>query len=301
MISLKEVKSKLDIDSIKNIVKGTSRNTFLLKSKNKRYVLKLHDKEEKRDLQKKINYLKKINSKKEITVNPINDKVLEFEDAVGYYYEYFEGVHYTNAKIPNKLFRFGEIVGEFSRVTKDLEPTIKSNSYEETAIRKSKEWVKKEGPYTDLIEKGLKLTEKLRKKKYRSQIIHGDLHFDNVIYNKKTKEYRIIDVSTISKGILAREISVMISYALSNSSEENKKVITKLLEGYESKFKLTKKEKQAMPALMVLRKIGEIKWLLKQLNSKKIKRKDFDRWAGGSVKQLKIITSHFEELEKTFV
>ena len=42
---------------------------------------------------------------------------------------------------------------------------------------------------------------------------------------------------------------------------KNKKIIEALLNGYESKFKLTTKEKLTIPSLMILRKFSEIKWL----------------------------------------
>jgi len=307
-IMFPEIKKKflekgLVVESIKKLKVGTSRNSYLITTKDKKYILKLYDKGKLKEIQRKINYLRKINAKKEITVNPINSKVMEFGKFVGYFYGFFEGIHYRYAKLSRKFFKFGEIVGEFSKQTKNIIPVTKSNSREKRKIKESLKIIKffeekNDKKVVELMKQGLLYLKNLDK--YRSQLIHGDLHFDNVLYNEKTKEFRIIDVDGIGRGVVPREVLVMPSYAIDKSVSENKKIIKEMMKGYEFKFKLTRKEKKAIPVLMILRKNDEITWLVKQFLGKKINEKEFNRFLGGSIKQLKIIIDQFDILERLF-
>ncbi len=146
----------------------------------------------------------------------------------------------------------------------------------------------------------LKLEEEYDGSKYRTQLVHRDLHFDNVLYDKKTKNYCIIDTSDLENSILSQEIMVMMSYLIRNNNYRNKKMITELMSGYESQIKLTKKEKMAIPLLIIVRKLGECLWLIEQYKKEKLNRKDRNFFLKDSVEQLEIAVKQFDNLKKIF-
>jgi|TARA_Y100000310_G_scaffold193794_1_gene193744 Ser/Thr protein kinase RdoA (MazF antagonist) len=307
---IKKILSKegLNISSIKKLDIGTSRNSYLLISNKKKYVLKLYDKKEKGKIQKKIDYIKKINKKKKITTIPINSKVLKFKNTIGYFYEFFEGVHYREIKIPRKLFKFGQIVGEFSKQSSKItSKNIKYDNLGKRAIKDSKKTIKflenKKGFYKEtskIMKEGLPLIDTSNFKKCRMRIVHGDIHFENVLYNKKQNKYQIIDIDGTWIKIIPIEILVIISYSLSNSTSNNKRIIKEIIKGYESKFKLTRSEKQSIPSLLILRKNGEIIWLLDKVLNKRFNEKEFRKFTTHSRNNLRTIIDNFEELKKIF-
>lgn len=317
-MKLKDLKERLSgmefkVKSVKKLYAGTSRTTYLINTDKGKYVLKLYEKRKKSNIQKLINLLIKINSKKEITINPINSKILLFNDYVGFIYRFFEGKHFTQLKIRNKLFEFGKVVGDFNKLTKNISLKMSPrernmiNNYVEHMLYEAKKTMnflnKKHDSYSlkiaKLMEKGIPIVKKeYNGSKYRIQLIHGDLHFDNIIYDTKSKKYLIIDMDGLRNAFLVQEISVMLSYLLTNSPNENKRRIKGILGGYESKVKLKVKEKKALPFLMILRKFSQIVWLISQFNKKKITKREFRLFMNGSLKQLKIIINQYEQLKK---
>lgn len=312
--NLKDIKSTLinygfNVDKIVRLHNGTSRNSLLVHIDGEKYILKLYPKSSKSSVRNWITLLRQINSKEEITINPLNDRVLVFGDYVGFLYEFIEGKHYREIRISIKYYNFGKIVGKFNRLTKNMLCYGNSNKDIIKTQREAKKFIKKidgTNKYFSDIQRLMIQAIRLFDKEYdgykfRTQLIHGDLHFDNVLYDKKNKKYVIIDTDGLDNGILAREIMVIISYQLTNYNVKNKKTINEFIKGYESEFKLTKKEKSLIPLLMIPRKLGEIMWLVSKLKEGKISNKEFKFFMNkGSVKQLKIILNQFENLKKIF-
>ncbi|MEK6819829.1 MAG: hypothetical protein AABY03_01360, partial [Nanoarchaeota archaeon] len=125
MVLLSDIKGELEkysinINSFAKFSGGTSANTYILKSNNNKYILKLYNLSDKKRVKYLINCLKKVNQKGIIAIDPINSKVLEVGKEVGYFYEFFPGESYDKCRIQNKLFSFGKIVGKFSNQTKNI-------------------------------------------------------------------------------------------------------------------------------------------------------------------------------------
>jgi len=298
-------KLNMEIISIKKVDSGTSKNSYIINTNNGMLMLKLYDLKKRIKIQKQVNILRRINLKKEITINPLFSRVLITDKYCGYVYKYFNGKSFFSVKIPNKLIIFGEIVGEFSKLTKNIKLDDPTSFSIKNKIRESRriifDLIKKGDKYseiiTNLMSDGIDILKREKfEKSYRSQIIHGDLHFDNVLYNSKTKKYLIIDIDGLEKSYVIREIVVSMSYMIGKSILKNKKIIEALLNGYESKFKLTTKEKLTIPSLMILRKFSEIKWLISNNDMGKYKPKEYKRYMDYSLKQLRIIINQYDSL-----
>ena len=297
----------MNIKGIKQLG-GTSGNTFMIRTGKKDYVLKLYSKKDLNKVKYQMDILKKLNMEGRITIDPINDEPLRVGGKVGFIYEFVDGKHYRELRIKNKLLRFSQFVGRFSKVASRIGLNrMGGDRWVRHETRIFTQWAKKLDKRNDryyqnlskLIKSGLPLVEKdLNGKTFRTQVIHGDLHHDNVIYDKKSGLLLIIDTDGLEEGILAREILVPISYELTSSPSKNKKIITESLKGYESETKLTRKEKEAIPALMLLRKFGEIVWLIMQNENGNITNDLSKRAMAGTVKQLRIVLSQYENLKK---
>jgi len=257
-----------------------------------------------------INYLIKINDKKKIALAPINKKVLEIGDMVGYFYEFFPGKNYSKIKIPRKLYSFGKIVGEFSQQSKNIalkswEDINKNKKDTLEGIRNlRRSLTNKQDIYLEifsLIDSSWPLVDKSPiKGKYRKQLVHGDLHMDNVFYNEKTKKSLIADVDGLDGRIISKEVAVILSYELTNSVNKNEKMIREIFRGYESKYELTRSEKKIIPQLMIIRKYGEILWLVEQYRKGSISVREFKTFIRTSLRHLRIISGQYSKLSEIF-
>ena len=72
------------------------------------------------------------------------------------------------------------------------------------------------------------------------------------------------------------------------------------MEGYCSKINLTRKEIEAIPLLMIIRKLGEIMWLFSQYKKGRLSNKEKLRFMKNSVEQLTYIVSQYERLKRIF-
>jgi len=300
----------LDIKSVKQLPYGAMRNTYLIKTNKKKYILKVFDKSKKRQIQKIIKILNQINLKKEITINPINKRVLSFENSVGFIYHFFNGEVFEKILLPNKLSEFGEIVGEFNSKTLKFSKirNKSSKSFIEAEIKKFRETIKflskNKRIYSkyiiDLFERGINIIENSGYYSVRVCLIHGDLHFQNVLYNITQKDFRIIDCLNIDSGFLPREIMVVISHIIKDDVDKNKKIIKEVLGAYSSRVKLTKDELKSIPLFMLIHKMGEVNWLVTRYNKKEIPKSVFDEFMAIDPEQLEKIINQFGNLSKSF-
>lgn len=299
-----EIKNAFEKDfgriySIEKLVKGTSGNTFIINS-DKKYILKLHG--NKKLLQKKIRQLRKINEKNEITINPTSPKVLGNDKFFGYAYKYFEGETYENSNDKNKIFILGKLAGIFDKQAKVLTKPCKNNKYYKEVIqsyKKNKDYFCKlpnKEELIEVLEKGFKLLKDFGGKKFRCQIVHSDIHFQNVLYYKK--KYKIIDIDGLRENNLVIEPVTMVSFFMQYPNfEKNAKLF---LKGYESEFKLLKEEKLAIPYFSLLRAFGEILWFIFQLKNGFNTLDQYNKWTNNSIQKAKIIMNDFDKLLKLF-
>jgi len=287
---------------------GTNKNCYIVRSENKKFVLKLYPISKKKKIQLLIDRLRKINEKKKITLFPLNKKVISLGNNCGFMYEFFEGKNYSQTKYKNNFELFGSIVGEFTLTAKRISKPSLDSKYLKEEI-KLLEWFIPEikdkkifdNNVVEILQKSKYIANnELKNLKFPSQIIHGDIHMDNVLYNEKNKSYLIIDIDGIRNRPRICDIVVIISYSLTKNKKNNVKVIKSIMEGYSSKVKLTKKEKTSLPFFMIPRKIGELVFLYSQRNKKILSEKEFRRFSKGSLDKLKIIIDQYDYLVKLF-
>jgi len=299
-------------DSVKMAPKGTAMETYFVKCGKDKFVLKLHHSWSKRRVQKLIGLLLKINSKKEMVVHPLRKKVLKVGREYGYMYRFFEGKSFQDSNVKNKLFQFGELHGEFSKIVGKIkvkqtkEDRGWTTHFFEHALQCADEAIKEcegkgryYGKISSLLKKGARIIKDCKLGNYRMGLIHGDMHMNNVFYNPKLKSSLIFDNSCIGRGIIAAQITVPLSYELTNSDKKNSQAIKVLIKGYTSKFKLTNKEKKVIPDFILVRKIGEVNYLLWQHKSG-LRDKRFKDCMKNSLRQLDIAIRHYGKLQKIF-
>lgn len=293
---------------------GTGFNTYLTKSKGKKFVLKMYPKREKVIIRKLVALLRRINAKGEMAIDPINLAVLSHANNIGFVYPFFEGRHFRTAKVPNKFYMFGRIAADFDRRAAEIKlgrteireaqdgiaETISDGRNLMASLKRNADPFSKR--IVKLLDSGVQLTEGelAGASKCRIQLLHLDIHFDNVIYDQRTKKYRIIDVNGIRAGYLPAEIAVVISDHLGRSAAWNRKMIMEIMSGYESRLKLSRNEKMLIPFFMVLRKIGELVWLSGRYKKGKLSKVQFLRFSRISARYLKILIGQYEQLLMEF-
>lgn len=301
------LKYGLKITSVKFLNAGSSKNNYIVKIGHKKHILKLFNKAGKNKIQKQINLMRKINKVDVLTINPLHSKVLLFGDKVGYIYSFIEGKPFSELKLKNKQYIFGKIVGRFNRATKNMASTKRNSSYITIMNNKAKDAILNFNETDSLLFKKAKkllglgtkiIDEKYSGYKFRTQLIHCDLHENNVFC--KNGKYIIIDLEDLQNTILAREITVHSSNIITNSMKKYKKDLQEYFSGYESEYKLTKKEKELIPILLLIRKFGEIRYTINQGNKNILSKKECNSFLNYAIKRLDLMIKNYEEMEKIF-
>lgn len=296
----------LDIQSVKMLDKGTNKNSYIVTAKKGKFIVKLYKEKDKSSVQKQLNWLRAAHKIANVTIYPLNDKLLKIGPKLGFYYEYFPGVPINQTKINNVFLWFGKVAGRFNQVLKrvaksNLTPTFWSEDEEDHVRGLIKDLQKHNPKLAKLMQKAydtiLNALKEIKIDKCRMQLLHSDLHFDNVLYDSKTKIAKVIDIDGIDFYILPREIAITLSYAL-----EGKKgtlyetAITDLLKGYQSVVKLNKQEKKLLAPLIIKRKITELAWLHGQLKSGNHTQKEFETFSAHTISKLTVAMKHFSKL-----
>ena len=245
--------------SFKGIKQGIENTNYLLKSKNKKFILTIF---EKRVLKNEIPFFMKLmdglNASKIDCPKPLKDKdgkyLINLKNKVACIVSFLRGkdkkilnlkncydvgkaiaqIHLSTNKI--KLFR------KNSMGIKNLNPLLKSINF------KSKKFSN--------IEKFLKTNFKDIKKKWPQKlpngIIHGDLFIDNIFF-KNNKLSGIIDFYFAANDYFMYEIAICINALCFDKQSShfniNKKKIKNLINGYESLKKISSKEKNSLNIL----------------------------------------------------
>ena len=245
--------------SFKGIKQGIENTNYLLKSKNKKFILTIF---EKRVLKKEIPFFMKLmdqlNDSKMDCPKPLRNKdgnyLIKLKNKAACIVTFLEGkdkkildlkncydvgksiakIHLSTSKI--RLFR------KNSMGIKNLSPLLKSIKF------KSKKFAN--------IDKFLKINFKDIKKKWPkklpSGIIHGDLFIDNIFF-KNNKLSGIIDFYFAANDYFMYEIAICVNALCFDKKgskfEINKKKIKNLIKGYESVKKILFKEKQSLNIL----------------------------------------------------
>ena len=248
-----------EIISFQGIKKGIENTNYLLKSKNKKFILTIF---EKRVSNKEIPFfmklMDKLNNSKINCPKPLknyNGKYLiKIKNKTACI------VSFLNGKDKNKLdlkncFEVGKIIAQMHLVTKNinlsrknsmgiinLDPLLKSIKFRSNKFSNLEKF----------LVNNLKEIKKNWPKKLPKGIIHGDLFIDNIFFNKN-KLSGIIDFYFAANDYFMYEIAICINALCFDNKKSkfkiNKQKIKSLIKGYESIKKISLTEKKSLNIL----------------------------------------------------
>ena len=256
------INKKFEIEKIinfKGIKQGIENTNYLLRSKNKKFILTIF---EKRVSQKEIPFfmklMDKLNSLKVNCPKPQKNKngnyLIRIRSKSACIVSFVKGKDKKSLNFKN-CYDIGKMIAEMHLSTKKIKLSRKNsmgikylNPLLNSIKFKSKKFTK--------IEKFLKINLKDIKmkwpKKLPSGIIHGDLFIDNIFF-KNNKLSGMIDFYFAANDYFMYEIAICVNALCFDKKKSkfliNKKKIKSLIKGYESIKKISIKEKKSLNIL----------------------------------------------------
>ena len=256
------INRKFQIEKIihfKGIKQGIENTNYLLRSKNKKFILTIF---EKRVSEKEIPFfmklMDKLSNSKMSCPKPQKDKsgsyLIKIKKKTACIVSFIKGKDKKSLNLKN-CYDIGKMVAEMHLSTKKINLFRKNsmgikylNPLLNSIKFKSKKFIK--------IEKFLKTNFKDIKmkwpKKLPSGIIHGDLFIDNIFFNKN-KISGIIDFYFAANDYFMYEIAICVNALCFDKKKSkflvNKMKVKNLIKGYESIRKLSIKEKKSLNIL----------------------------------------------------
>ena len=248
------------IISFTGIKKGIENTNYLLKTKNKNFILTLFEKRvQKKDLPFFMNLMDKLNKHKIDCPKPQRNKkgnfVIKIKNKTASIVSFVEGKDKLKLN-PKNCYEIGRNIAKFHRASKKIK-LYRKNSLS------LKEWTKilsKIGNKSKIINPNLNylmksslLDLKNEWPKYLpSGIIHADLFIDNIFF-KKNKLSGYIDFYFACNDFLMYEIAICINALCFDKKNNkfifNKKKSTNLIKGYSKIRKFSFKEKKSLNIL----------------------------------------------------
>ena len=248
-----------EIISFQGIKKGIENTNYLLKSKNKKFILTIF---EKRVSNKEIPFfmklMDKLNNSKINCPKPLknyNGKYLiKLKNKTACI------VSFLNGKDKNKLdlkncFEVGKIIAQMHLVTKNINLSRKNSMGIKNLDPLLKSIKFRSNKFSNLekfLANNLNEIKKNWPKKLPKGIIHGDLFIDNIFFNKN-KLSGIIDFYFAANDYFMYEIAICINALCFDNKKSkfkiNKQKIKSLIKGYESIKKISLKEKKSLNIL----------------------------------------------------
>ena len=259
-IKLINTKFKIEkIISFQGIKQGIENTNYLLKSKDKKFILTIF---EKRVSNKEIPFfmklMDKLNSSKINCPKPLRTKsdsyLIKLKKKTACIVSFLEGKDKKKLNIKD-CYTIGKTTAQMHLVTeklklyrknsmgiKNLNPLLKSIKFKDNKFSK-----------IDLfLKNNLKKINKYWPKKLPNGIIHGDLFIDNIFF-KKNKLSGIIDFYFAGNDYFMYEIAICINALCFDLKGKkfsmNKQKIKSLIKGYESIKKISSREKNAINVL----------------------------------------------------
>jgi homoserine kinase type II len=273
--SISYLNKKFDIEkfvSFQGIKQGIENTNYLLKTKNRKYILTIFEKRvSNKELPFFMRLMEILNSSKINCPRPIKSKdgnyLFKLKNKNACIVSFLEGRDKKILNIKN-CYDVGKIIARMHLITKNIK-IFRKNSMginNLNPLLKSIRFKKRE---SHNLEKFLKINLKDIKKKWPkilpNGIIHGDLFIDNIFF-KKNKLLGILDFYFAANEYLIYEIAICINALCFDKKGTkfiiNKKKVKNLIKGYESIRKITLKEKKS---LNVLCRGAAIRYLLTRL------------------------------------
>ena len=256
------INKKFEIDKIisfKGIKQGIENTNYLLRSKNKKFILTIF---EKRVSQKEIPFFMKLMDQlNDLKINcpkPLKNKsgnyLIKIKNKTACIVSFLNGKDKKKLNIKN-CFDIGKVVAQMhlsskkiklyrknSMGIKNLNPLFNSIKF------KSKKFINIE----KFLHNNFKDIKKKWPKRLPSGIIHGDLFIDNIFF-KNNKLSGIIDFYFAANDYFMYEIAICVNALCFDRKNSkfliNKKKVKNLIKGYESIRKITIKEKNSLNVL----------------------------------------------------
>ena len=256
------INKKFEVDriiSFKGIKQGIENTNYLLKSRNKKFILTIF---EKRVSRKEIPFFMKLmdhlNNFKINCPKPLKNKngnyLIRIKNKTACVVSFLDGKDKKKLSLKN-CFDIGKIIAQMHLSSKKIKLHRKNsmgikklNPLFNSIKFKSKKFIN--------IEKFLKNNFKDIKKKWPKElpngIIHGDLFVDNIFF-KNNKLSGIIDFYFAANDYFMYEIAICVNALCFDKKNSkfliNKKKVKNLIKGYESFRKISIKEKNSLNIL----------------------------------------------------
>ena len=269
------INKKFDIEEIisfQGIKKGIENTNYLLKSKNKKFILTIF---EKRVSNKEIPFfmklMDKLNNSKINCPKPLKNNdgkyLIKLKNKTACIVSFLKGKDKNKLNLEN-CFEVGKIIAQMHLVTKNINLSRKNSMGIKNLnplLKSIKFRSNKFGNLEKFLINNLKDIKKNWPKKLPNGIIHGDLFIDNIFFNKN-KLSGIIDFYFAANDYFMYEIAICINALCFDNKKSkfkiNKQKIKNLIKGYESIKKISLKEKKS---LNILCRGAAIRYLLTRL------------------------------------
>ena len=256
------INKKFEIEKIidfKGIKQGIENTNYLLRSKNKKFILTIF---EKRVVRKEIpffiNLMDELNNSKINCPKPLKNKngkyLIKINNKIACIVSFLKGKDKKSLNLKN-CHDIGKTIAEMHLSTKKIN-FFRKNSMGIKFLNPLLNSIKFKSKKFTNIEKFLKTNFKDIKKKWPKKlpdgIIHGDLFIDNIFF-KNNKLSGIIDFYFAANDFFMYEIAICINALCFDKKNLkfllNKKKVKNLIKGYESIKKISVKEKKSLNIL----------------------------------------------------
>ena len=245
--------------SFKGIKQGIENTNYLLKSKNKKFILTIF---EKRVLKKEIPFFMRLMDQlSDLDINcpkPLRNSngnyLIRLKGKQACIVTFLEGKDKKKLNIKN-CFDIGKMIASIHLSTKKIK-LYRKNSMGIKNLNPLFKSIKFKSKKFTNIEKFLKINFKDIKNKWPKKlpngIIHGDLFIDNIFF-KENKLSGVIDFYFAADDYYMYEIAICVNALCFDKNKTkfsiNKKKIRNLIKGYESIKKISQREKKSLNIL----------------------------------------------------
>jgi homoserine kinase type II len=245
--------------SFKGIKQGIENTNYLLKSKNKKYILTIFEKRvSKKEIPFFMKLMDKLNASNLNCPKPLKNKdgkyLINLKNKTACIVSFLKG---KDKKIlnPSNCYDIGKAIAQMHLCTKKIK-LYRKNSMGIKNLNPLLKSVKLKSKKFSNIDRFLKINFNEIKKKWPKKlpggIIHGDLFIDNIFF-KKNKLSGIIDFYFAANDYFMYEIAICINALcfdkINSKFKINKKKIKNLIKGYESIKKISLIEKKSLNIL----------------------------------------------------
>ena len=248
------------ITSFKGIKKGIENTNYLIRTKNKKYILTIFEKRvQKKDLPFFMSLMDKLNNHNINCPKPQKSKtgnyLISIKNKPASIVSFVEGKDKSKLKI-NDCYEIGKNVAKLHIASKKIKLYRKNsmslNSWPKLLNKIGNKCKKIDPNLNNLMRTSLEEIKKNWPKKLSSGIIHGDLFIDNIFF-KNNKFHGYIDFYFACNDFLIYEIAICINALCFDKKNNkfifNKKKSTNLIKGYSKIRKFSDKEKKSLNTL----------------------------------------------------